>query len=190
MAHSHVKANTRALPLKTSQEETDTQTRTEDLRKDEEPVNASVTDIRILFTALLAVCALAVLTALSRRRRRRREEPRAAAEDSDVTLGIQLERISQRLATLEKGLAQLAETMPRTMQGVGLVRYNPFPDTGGNMSFSVAFLDGGGNGVVISVLNDRTGSRVYGKAVQGGTSIHPLSEEEREALARARGELR
>jgi hypothetical protein len=72
---------------------------------------------------------------------------------------------------------------------VGVVRYNPFPEMGGNMSFSVALLDARSNGVVISVLNDRQGSRVYGKPVEAGVSPQKLSDEEQQAigLARERG---
>src|SRR5437588_232348 len=90
----------------------------------------------------------------------------------------------RRLAGCVPGGA-VAEALPRVVQGVGVVRYNPFPEMGSNMSFSVAFLDGRANGVVVSVLTNREGSRVYGKAVEGGTSSYPLSEEERQALALA-----
>jgi hypothetical protein len=105
----------------------------------------------------------------------------------DDELHRQLAEISRRLATLESGMTQVVDAIPRTVQGVGVIRYNPFPDMGGNMSFSLALLDGRANGVVISVLNDRNGSRVYGKAVESGASTHPLSDEEQKALALARG---
>ncbi len=105
----------------------------------------------------------------------------------DDGLRRQLAEISGRLAALESGVTQVIDAIPRTVQGVGVIRYNPFPDMGGNMSFSLALLDGRANGVVISVLNDRNGSRVYGKAVESGASTHPLSDEEQKALALARG---
>ena len=105
----------------------------------------------------------------------------------DDGLRRQLGEISGRLATLESGMTQVIDAIPRSVQGVGVIRYNPFPDMGGNMSFSLALLDGRANGVVISVLNDRNGSRVYGKAVESGASTHPLSDEEQKALALARG---
>jgi hypothetical protein len=58
---------------------------------------------------------------------------------------------------------------------------------GGNMSFSMALLDARANGVVISVLNDRQGSRVYGKPVDAGVSPQKLSDEEQQAIGLARG---
>jgi Protein of unknown function (DUF4446) len=70
----------------------------------------------------------------------------------------------------------------RAIQRVGLVRFNPFEDTGGNQSFAVALTDAAGTGVVVSSLHARTGTRVYAKAVNDGRSDAALSDEEREAL--------
>jgi len=68
---------------------------------------------------------------------------------------------------------------------VGLVRFNPFEDTGGNQSFALALTDATGNGFVVSSLHTRTGTRVYAKAIADGRSDGALSEEETEALRRA-----
>ena len=103
-------------------------------------------------------------------------------------IGARLTAIGARLAALEQSMAQMVDTVPRSVQGVGVVRYNPFPDMGSNMSFSLALLDGRANGVVVSVLTNRDGSRVFGKMVENGTSSYPLSEEERQALALAQGD--
>jgi hypothetical protein len=70
----------------------------------------------------------------------------------------------------------------RSFQRIGLVRFNPFEDTGGNQSFALALLDQAGDGFVISSLHARAGTRVYGKAVAKGTSESNLSAEESEAL--------
>ena len=61
---------------------------------------------------------------------------------------------------------------------VGLVRYNPFEETGGNQSFALALLDASGDGWVLSSLHARSGTRVYAKAIAGGRSDAALSEEE------------
>ena len=50
----------------------------------------------------------------------------------------------------------------RSIQRVGIVRYNPFEDTGGNQSFALALTDAKGDGFVISSLHTRTGTRVAG----------------------------
>src|SRR5262249_2403642 len=121
---------------------------------------------------------------------RSRETLPAPEPEIDESSRRELSEISARLAALEQGMARMGEALPRSVQGVGVVRYNPFPGTGSNMSFSLAVLDGRANGIVLSVLTGRDGSRVYGKAVEAGTSTYPLSEEERQALAIARGKQR
>ena len=73
----------------------------------------------------------------------------------------------------------------KAVQRVGLVRFNPFEDTGGNQSFALALLDAHGDGFIVSSLHARTVTRVYGKAVAGGKSEAALSGEEAEALRQA-----
>ena len=89
------------------------------------------------------------------------------------------------------GLSGVVDTMGKTVQGsvqhVGLVRFNPFQETGGDQSFALALLDGRGDGIVISSLHSRTVTRFYAKPVKGGTSQLSLSEEEAKAVQQAMG---
>lgn len=73
----------------------------------------------------------------------------------------------------------------RSFQRLGLVRYNPFEETGGNQSFALALLDAAGDGWILSSLHARAGTRVYAKAIKGGRSDAGLSAEEIEALVQA-----
>lgn len=73
----------------------------------------------------------------------------------------------------------------KAFQRVGLVRYNPFEETGGNQSFALALLDASGDGWVLSSLHARTGTRVYAKAIQAGKADVALSEEETASITRA-----
>lgn len=68
---------------------------------------------------------------------------------------------------------------------VGVVRFNPFKDTGGDQSFVIALLDSNNNGLVLSSLYTREGTRVYTKPIENGNSIYNLSEEEKEAIKKA-----
>lgn len=68
---------------------------------------------------------------------------------------------------------------------VGLVRFNPFEDTGGNQSFALALLDARGNGWILSSLHSRGATRVYAKTVTAGRSDAALSEEEAQAIRQA-----
>lgn len=71
-------------------------------------------------------------------------------------------------------------------QKVVLKRYNPYHDTGGDQSFSVAFLDGKGDGVVVTSLHSRAGTRVFAKAVgKGQEDKTQFSQEEKEVVQQA-----
>lgn len=74
----------------------------------------------------------------------------------------------------------------RGLHRLGIVRFNPFNDIGGDQSFSVAMLDGKNSGFVISSLHSRDGNRVYVKPIsQGKSSKYPLTEEETTAIGLA-----
>ena len=73
-----------------------------------------------------------------------------------------------------------------SIQKVGIVRFNPFSEIGGNQSFSLALLDGNNDGVVITSLYTREGNRVYSKPIKQGKSKYLLSTEEKEAIEKAK----
>ncbi len=111
-------------------------------------------------------------------------------EDGDLgdVLGAHLERVhvlGQVVDRLDTRTSRLEAAAPRAFQRVGLVRFNPFEDTGGNQSFALALLDAEGNGWVLSSLHARTGTRVYAKAIRAGRSDGALSDEETAAIKQA-----
>jgi hypothetical protein len=73
----------------------------------------------------------------------------------------------------------------QSIQKVGVIRFNPFKDTGGDQSFSIAFLDAKDTGFVLSSLFTREGNRVYTKPITEGDSKYPLTEEEKEVITLA-----
>jgi hypothetical protein len=90
--------------------------------------------------------------------------------------------VARELDDLSARSAMLEASGRRAIQRVGLVRFNPFEDTGGNQSFALALTDSTGTGFIVSSLHSRTGTRVYAKAVSDGRSEGALSAEETEAL--------
>jgi len=81
-----------------------------------------------------------------------------------------------------KNLEDISEI---TIRKIGIVRFNPFSDIGGNQSFSIAMLDNKNNGFVISSLFIKEGNRVYLKEIKNKKSEHSLSAEELEVIKRA-----
>jgi hypothetical protein len=93
--------------------------------------------------------------------------------------------VARQVDELEVRTAVLEAASRKAFSRVGLVRYNPFEETGGNQSFAMALLDANGDGWVLSSLHARSGTRVYAKAIAGGRSETALSEEESAALRQA-----
>lgn len=66
---------------------------------------------------------------------------------------------------------------------IGLLRFNPFKDTGGDQSFILSLIDSNESGVVITALYSRSGTRWYAKRVKNGQGIeHALSDDEKKSL--------
>ena len=91
-----------------------------------------------------------------------------------------IDLLLKRCDTIEKsGLTYI--------QRVGLVRFNPFKDTGGDQSFILSLVDAHNSGIVISGLYSRSGTRWYAKKVVNGRGHeHTLTEEEKEAIKLAK----
>jgi hypothetical protein len=147
----------------------------------------------ILFAAGLALVGGALsLALLLLVRRTRRLESRLDAITRGVdgrslaaVLEAHLERVDAvaiRQNELASRVGSLDALAARSVQGVGLVRFNTFEDTGGNQSFALALLDPSGDGVVVSSLHTRNSTRMYAKAIRGGVPEGALSAEEAEAL--------
>jgi hypothetical protein len=103
----------------------------------------------------------------------------------ESTLEAHLDKVyavAREVDELAARSAVLEQTQRAAFQRLGLVRYNPFEDTGGNQSFALALLDQEGDGFIVSSLHTRTATRVYGKAITHGRAESALSDEEAEAL--------
>ncbi len=117
---------------------------------------------------------------------------RLTLEDLITELGNRLTDTQARLSNLDDQhnnlgaeVAALIGESRYSLQRVGLVRFNPFADTGGDQSFAVAVLDRLGNGFVFSSLHGRSGTRFYAKPLRNGQSSYQLSDEEAEAVKSA-----
>lgn len=92
----------------------------------------------------------------------------------------------QLLEKLGKRLVKQSKQLGICVQNVGLVRYNPFSQTGGNQSFSLALLDEKGQGIVVTSFHSRDATRVYAKVVKDGQAEDgSFSKEEKLAVKRA-----
>lgn len=102
---------------------------------------------------------------------------RDLAESADTLL--------ERQNYIDDRLSKIDSAFKDTIQHVGMVRFNPFSDSGGNQSFALALLDGKDSGVVVSSLYARDGVRIYAKPIVSGKSTYRLTTEEEQALLSA-----
>lgn len=146
---------------------------------------------------VLAVTQLITLLFLlivwqSNRKRYVRLQPLLEQADATSSIAANLTRQQHSLAELESALQSVAaaqvaleEKQTLSIQRIGYYRYNAFPGTGGELSFSLALLDGDQAGFVLTSLYGRQDARVYAKQVNEGSSAARLSPEEYEAIRRA-----
>jgi hypothetical protein len=152
---------------------------------------ADVTATVAIAALLLAFVALAGVLVLFWRTRRRRK--RGSVDPTDLGPAVEralwrLDELTKRIDAVDGRLPLVEEQGRRAVQHVGVVRFNPFEDTGGNQSFALALLDSKRDGIVVSSLHSRQNTRVYLKAIVGGRSETALSDEESEALRKAGGQ--
>lgn len=90
------------------------------------------------------------------------------------------------MKAIEQKMEDLRVEGKHHFQKIGLVRFNPFADTGGSQSFTLALLDGNNTGLVITSLYARAGNRWYIKEVVSGKgTLLELSREEQTAIKEA-----
>lgn len=97
-----------------------------------------------------------------------------------------LTALTKDTSLLNERLTDLSILNKNNVQKVGVVRFNPFNDSGGNMSFALALLNDNDDGVVVSSLHSREGTRIYAKQIKQGASESKLTEEETEAIENAK----
>lgn len=104
---------------------------------------------------------------------------------SDVLKEIEIAKKEQ--GEIVKEVQKQLEENKFYFQKVGLVRYNPFSDTGGDQSFVLALLDGNDNGFVLTSLHGRDQTRIFTKPVsKGKESGYEFSKEEIAAIIKAK----
>ena len=151
----------------------------------------------MLFVVLFIICVLLAvwLTAITIFTLRLSAHYNHLIKDtSKRTLQSVLESLMMQQDATKKDIALLKNTCDTIIaegklhiQKVGLLRFNPFKDTGGDQSFILALVDGNDTGVVISGLYSRSGTRWYAKKIANGKGLeHDLSDEERQAVKEAK----
>lgn len=135
------------------------------------------------------VVALAALSVLVRLRRSlallHRDGDRPTFLEAAGRTMTEVETLRGETDLVRTDLAAVREELAHAVRRVALVRYDAFPDVGGQLSFSVALLADDQNGVVMTAINGRHETRMYAKRIVAGTAEQEISPEERQAIAEA-----
>jgi Protein of unknown function (DUF4446) len=106
-------------------------------------------------------------------------EHAAALHDAFAALQNRVEDVAERL---DGRVAAAEERLDGAIAYRALVRYDAYNELSGHQSTSLALLDAGHNGVVLTSITHRDQARLYCKQVHGGEGEYELSPEEAEAV--------
>lgn len=137
---------------------------------------------------LILLGANARITALNKLLRKLLTGPNGDDLEAMLRRCLEESRTSlERCDMVDEQMATVTGKLRDSVQHIGLVRYDAFPDVSGSQSFSLALLDDRSNGAILTGMLGRNDGRCFGKAIVGGQSEQTLSEEENAALQMALG---
>src|SRR3989338_2019429 len=145
----------------------------------------------VIALVVSATVLIAIILLLRARLRRLTRGGKTTSIESSLT---EIENDIKSLKDFNKETAQylgdVEKRLSRSIQGIGVFRFNPFKGAGdgGNQSFATSFISERGNGVVISSIYAREHRSVFGKPIKNFKGEYELTPEENESLAKAREE--
>ncbi len=104
-----------------------------------------------------------------------------------VSLQGRIDDLHRAVDEVAAGLARVDRRIDATVANTAIVRYDAYEDTGGHQSASLALLDSGRTGLVVTAIQGRDYARIYMKELERGRASVALSPEEQEAVERAMG---
>ena len=153
--------------------------------------------ISIILTVLVLVLGLVIYDIYNHRKLKARYEVFMGINKNAETTSTwkscwwnvwqKAESIDEKYTKVLEIVQDMNKNMKYCCQKVGIVRYNPFEEMGGNLCFAVAILDAEDTGIVINGIHSRSGTFTYAKPVELGVSIYILSKgRSREAIDKAK----
>ncbi len=134
-----------------------------------------VWSVLLAVVALLAVLASALSVVALRR-----------TVGRSGSVGSGLDAVPEDVHGLRQEVAALRAEGKAALRHLAVVRYDAFADMGGHLSWSLALLDDGGHGVVLTSIHGRSEARTYAKNIAAWSCEQTLSPEETEAVSHAR----
>src|SRR6266702_103360 len=105
--------------------------------------------------------------------------------DFAVSLQGRIDDLHRAVDEIAAGLSRVDRRVDTAVSKTSLVRYDAYEGAGGHQSASIALLDAGRSGVVLTAIQGRDYARIYVKELGHGRPAVALSPEEEEAVERA-----
>ncbi|MEA3322842.1 MAG: DUF4446 family protein [Patescibacteria group bacterium] len=150
--------------------------------------------ILLIVTCVLSIVALIIAIINAVRIKKMRTQTRAFFAGKK---GTDLEKIlvhnNTRLLAFDKEIQELFnisntinKQAHKSIHKIGVIRFNPFGERAGNQSFAIALLNSNDDGLVLSSLHTREGTRIYTKQITNGQPTdNELTEEEKIVIKQA-----
>jgi len=105
--------------------------------------------------------------------------------DFAVSLQGRMDDLHGAVSEVAAALSRVDKRVDGSITNTSLVRYDAYEGAGGHQSASIALLDAGRSGVVLTAIQGRDYARIYVKDLDHGRPSVALSPEEEEAVERA-----
>src|SRR5688572_23845230 len=105
--------------------------------------------------------------------------------DFAVSLQGRIDDLHRAVDEIAAGLTRVDRRVDGSISNTAIVRYDAYEGAGGQQSATMAFLDAGRTGIVVSAIQGRDYARIYVKELDRGRPSVALSPEELEAVERA-----
>ncbi|MFA5368466.1 MAG: DUF4446 family protein [Candidatus Paceibacterota bacterium] len=98
----------------------------------------------------------------------------------------QINHLENKLEEASGKIKDMENKSNSFFQKFSMVRFNPFNEIGGDQSFSIAMLDNNDTGFVLTSIFIKESARIFAKPVKKGISQYQLSEDEKQAIEKAK----
>lgn len=148
------------------------------------------TKLEIIFLVITAITIFILLFWMFRTEQRLRKffagKKGRDLEDAVSALEKEISELRKTATKSGQEIENINKKLRKSIRGLEVKRFNPFPDQGGNQSFALSMLDENQDGVVLSSLYSRERASIFAKPIKNGKTEYELTEEEREVLDKAK----
>jgi uncharacterized protein DUF4446 len=105
--------------------------------------------------------------------------------DFAVSLQGRIDDLHRAVDEVAAALSRVDRRVDGSVTNTSLIRYDAYEGAGGHQSASIALLDAGRSGIVVSAIQGRDYARIYVKELDRGRPNVALSPEEQQAVEKA-----